>query len=63
MLNKVEKDILVLFLSGKAQFPTAKWYVGGVSEVKWKSLRHVWLFVTLGTIQSKEFSSTEYWSG
>ena len=30
---------------------------------KWKSLRHVWLFVTPWTIQSMEFSRPEYWSG
>ena len=34
-----------------------------LSEVKWKSLRHVRLFVTPGTIQSMEFSRPEYWSG
>ena len=32
--------------------PLVKW-----SEVKWESLSHVWLFVTL------EFSRPEYWSG
>ena len=32
-------------------------------EVKWKSLSRVWLFVTLWTIQSMEFSKPEYWSG
>ena len=33
--------------------------------VKWKSLSHVWLFVTPMdyTIQSMEFSRQEYWSG
>ena len=31
-------------------------------EMKWKSLSHVWLFVTLWTIQSMEFSRPEYWS-
>ena len=31
------------------------------SEVKWKSLRRVWLFVTPWTIQSVEFSRPEYW--
>ena len=30
---------------------------------KWKSLSCVWLFVTLWTIQSMEFSRPEYWSG
>ena len=30
---------------------------------KWKSLSHVWLFVTPWTIQSMEFSRSEYWSG
>ena len=34
-----------------------------LSEVKWKSLSHVRLFVTPGTIQSLEFSRPEYWSG
>ena len=34
-----------------------------LSEVKWKSLSHVRLFVTPGTIQSMEFSRPEYWSG
>ena len=33
------------------------------SEVKWKSLTHVWLFVAPLTIQSMEFSRPEYWSG
>ena len=33
----------------------AKW-----SEVKWKSFSSVWLFVTLWTIQSMEFSRPEY---
>ena len=32
-------------------------------DVKWKSLSHVWLFVTPWTIQSMEFSRSEYWSG
>ena len=31
--------------------------------VKWKSLSCVWLFATLWTIQSMEFSRPEYWSG
>ena len=31
--------------------------------IKWKSLSHVLLFVTPQTIQSLEFSRTEYWSG
>ena len=30
---------------------------------KWKSLSHVWLFVTPWTTQSTEFSRPEYWSG
>ena len=30
-----------------------------VSQVKWKSLSHVWLFAIPWTIQSKEFSKTE----
>ena len=30
---------------------------------KWKSLSHVWLFATLWTIQSMEFSRPEHWSG
>ena len=33
------------------------------SEVKWKSLSHVWLFVTPWTVQPMEFSRPEYWSG
>ena len=33
------------------------------SEVKWKSLSSVWLFVTPWTVQSLEFSRPEYWSG
>ena len=33
------------------------------SEVKWKSLSRVWLFVTPWTIQSMAFSWPEYWSG
>ena len=31
--------------------------------MKWKSLSHVWLFVTPWTIQSMGFSRPEYWSG
>ena len=30
---------------------------------KWKSLSRVWLFATLWTIQSMEFSRPEYWGG
>ena len=30
---------------------------------KWKLFSHVWLFATPWTIQSKEFSRSEYWSG
>ena len=30
---------------------------------EWKSLSHVWLFVTPLTIQSVELSRSEYWSG
>ena len=30
---------------------------------KWKSLSRVWLFASLWTIQSMEFSRPEYWSG
>ena len=30
---------------------------------KWKLLSHVWLFATSWTIQSMEFSRSEYWSG
>ena len=33
------------------------------SEVKWKSLSHVWLFVTPWTLQPVGFSRPEYWSG
>ena len=33
------------------------------SEVKWKSLNRVWLFVTPWTVESVEFSRPEYWSG
>ena len=33
------------------------------SKVKWKSLSHVQLFVTPGTIQSTVFSRPEYWNG
>ena len=33
------------------------------SKWKWKSLSCVWLFVTPWTIQAKEFSRLEYWSG
>ena len=36
---------------------------GDKTEVKWKSLSHVRLFATPWTIQSLEFSRTEYWSG
>ena len=38
-------------------------HVHSWSEVKCKSLSHVWLFVTQWTIQSMEFSRPEYWSG
>ena len=37
--------------------------LGRGSEVKWKSLSHVQLLVTLRTIQSMGFSRSEYWSG
>ena len=37
--------------------------VGSQSEVKWKSLSHVWIFTTPWTTQSMEFSRPEYWSG
>ena len=30
--------------------------------MRWKSLSHVWLFVTSWTIQSGKFSRPEYWS-
>ena len=33
------------------------------SEVKWKLLSCIWLFTTLWTMQSMEFSRPEYWSG
>ena len=33
------------------------------SEVKWKSLNRVRLFVTAWTVQSMEFSRPKYWSG
>ena len=33
------------------------------SEVKWKSLSRVWLFVTPWSIQSMQSSRPEYWSG
>ena len=36
---------------------------GSWSHIKWKSLSCVWLFVTLWTIQSMEFSRPEYWNG
>ena len=32
-------------------------------DAKWKLLSRVWLFATLWTIQSIEFSRPEYWSG
>ena len=32
-------------------------------EYKWKSLIHVWLFVTPRIIHSMEFSRPEYWIG
>ena len=34
----------------------------GGSDMKWKSISHVLLFVTPWTIQSMEFSRPEYWS-
>ena len=33
------------------------------TDMLWKSLGHVQLFVTLWTIQFMEFSTPEYWSG
>ena len=33
-----------------------------IASSQWKSLRHVWFFVTSWTIQSMEFSRSEYWS-
>ena len=38
------------------------WYMPE-SERKWELLSHVWLFATLWTLQSIEFSRREYWSG
>ena len=38
-------------------------FTGMWSEVNWKSLSRVQLFVTPWTIQSIEFSRPEYWSG
>ena len=32
-------------------------------QSEWKSLGHVWLFVTPWTVQPMEFSRPEYWSG
>ena len=32
------------------------------NKTKWKSLSHVWLFVTPWTIESMQFSRPEYWS-
>ena len=37
--------------------------LGICSEVKWKLLSCVWLFVTLWTTHSVEFSRPGYWSG
>ena len=34
-----------------------------LQSVLWKSLSRVWLFATPWTIQSREFSRPEYWSG
>ena len=50
---------------GKPQYPGM--YISSVNE-KWKSLSHVWLFVTSWTVAcqaplSMEFSRQEYWSG
>ena len=38
-------------------------FVSDISEMKWKSLSCVWLFVIPLTVQSMEFSRSEYWSG
>ena len=38
-------------------------FLPNVSKVKWKSLSRVQLFVTPYTIQSMEFSRSEYLSG
>ena len=40
-----------------------KWWHYANRKWKWKSLSHVWLFVTPWTIQSLEFSRPDYWSG
>ena len=40
---------------------TLEWFL--TWQGKWKSLSHVWLFVTPWTIQCMEFSRPEYWSG
>ena len=37
--------------------------VNAWSEVNWKSLSGIWLFVTLWTIQSMGFSRPDYWCG
>ena len=55
-INICTKDGLSIFVS--------LIMVSGYSKlVKWKLLSRVWLFATLWTVQSMEFSSPEYWSG
>ena len=53
--------ILVPWLGIKPMPPAGQ--VWRPNQWKWKSLNHVWFFVTPWTIQSLEFSRPEYWSG
>ena len=53
--------ILVPWLGIKPMPPAGQ--VWRPNQWKWKSLHHVWFFVTPWTIQSLEFSRPEYWSG
>ena len=38
-------------------------YMRVYKYIQWKSLSHVWLFVTPLTLQAMKFSRPEYWSG
>ena len=58
--NILEKDWAVELESVPMSCP-AHLYLR--NEVKWKSLSHVWLFMTPWTIQSMKFSRPKYWRG
>ena len=63
LLDPVVSDphIIVFHGTNEIQNILKKKYSKTWSEVKWKSLSCVWLFVIPWSIQSMEFSRPEYW--